>query len=107
MYQTMDLESKVYTMPKELGATEVKILKSEISEEIEKEKPLYLIFDMRDTSFIDSVGIGFLLGRYTQIEKYNGKLVLYGVGKNVAKLLRLSGMYSIMQIVEKEEEEVI
>ena len=78
-----------------------------IIKEIDEIKPNYIIFDMRDTTFIDSSGIGFLLGRYTQVQRYKGKVVLYGVNKPISKLLRLSGMYSIMQIVDREEEEVL
>ena len=100
-------EPKIYLIPEELGGIEVKRIKDEISKEIDELKPNYIIFDLRNTSFIDSSGIGFLLGRYTQVKKYNGKVVLYGVSKSIAKLLKLSGMYSIMQIVEKEEEEVL
>ena len=106
MYKMIDKEPKIYMVPTEFGGVEVKKIRDEIIKEIDESKPNYIIFDMRDTTFIDSSGIGFLLGRYTQVQKYQGKVVLYGVNKSISKLLRLSGMYSIMQIVDREEEVV-
>lgn len=107
MYKTTESEPKIYTIPEEFGGVEVKQIRDEIIHEIDTIKPKYIIFDMRNTMFIDSSGIGFLLGRYTQVDKYRGKVVLYGVNRPVSKLLRLSGMYNIMQIVDREEEEVL
>ena len=101
----MDLvvEELKIKLPEEFGFIEVQAIKDKYINYIEKNKIKSIVFDLEDTTFIDSSGIGFLLGRYRQIQKYQGSVTVIHVSKNVAKLLRMSGLYSLMKIEEKEE----
>ena len=45
------------------------VMRNEIDSSIEKNMPSMLILDFRDVTFMDSSGIGFIIGRYNQLKK--------------------------------------
>ena len=53
-------------------------------------QPRNLIMDLSKVSFIDSSGLGVILGRLKQIQSRKGKLILTGVRPEVKKVLDLS-----------------
>ena len=59
---------------------------------------------MGGTSFIDSSGIGLVLGRYNQLKNENRKLVLANLSKTAYKVFELSGMFALMEYVEGVKE---
>lgn len=99
----MKEEPMVFVFPKECGALEVEEIRSKIISQIDIKHPLKVIFDMRPCTFMDSSGIGFILGRYKQLQGWSGELILYGVSGSVSKVLRLSGLYSLMTILQRED----
>lgn len=58
-------------------------------------KANHIIFDLSGLSFMDSSGIGLIMGRYKFISPVGGKIVLAGVNEETDKLLKLSGIYKI------------
>lgn len=56
-----------------------------------------VVFNMENLKFMDSTGIGVLLGRYKLIKKYGGNVFIAGVNKQIDKVLSMSGIYSIMR----------
>lgn len=61
--------------------------------------PVY--FDFGNTSFIDSSGIGLVLGRYNQLKLDDRKLYLANLSKTAYKMFELSGMFELMEYVEE------
>ena len=64
----------------------------------------YVIFDFKDTEFMDSSGIGAIMGRYRMIQLINGEVWAVHTNARIKKILTLSGMTKIMQIYEEEQE---
>ena len=54
------------------------------------------IFNLAGVKFMDSTGIGFLIGRYRRLKKYNMGMFLENPDVNADKILALSGVYAIM-----------
>ncbi len=54
-------------------------------------RPASVIFDLSEVTFTDSAGLGLILGRYTRISGYGGKLTLINVPEDFMKILRLAG----------------
>ena len=69
------------------SADEVKVL---IDEKIKKEKFNKLVIDFKGVDFIDSSGIGFVIGRYKVIRKQNGVIEIVNASKKVRKILKLT-----------------
>ncbi|QVK20338.1 anti-sigma factor antagonist [Mycoplasmatota bacterium] len=63
-----------------------------------------LIFNMKDLSFIDSSGIGLLIGRYNQVKTKDGEIVICELNNNVERVVMLSGLYKICVIKDTERD---
>ena len=74
--------------------------KSSISEIIASRKCDFVIFDLSNTTFIDSSGIGLLLGRYRQVKEYKGVMVICGINNNIKKIIAISGIALIVETYE-------
>lgn len=53
-------------------------------------------FDLTNVSFMDSTGIGFLIGRYKKLSRYQLPLYIRNPSPASDKVLDLSGIYSII-----------
>lgn len=56
-----------------------------------------IIFDFDKTEFMDSSGIGVIMGRYKKVNGFGGKVGVMNVRKNVEKILLYSGMNKIIR----------
>lgn len=63
-----------------------------------------LLLDLRQVSFIDSSGLGVILGRYKRLSSLNGRIVAVHVQPQVANILELSGMLKIVELYETQAE---
>jgi len=59
-----------------------------------------VVFDLNSLSFMDSTGIGVLLGRYKKIREANRLGYITGANSTVSKILTAGGIYRIMQRLE-------
>lgn len=64
----------------------------------------HLIFDFRNIRFMDSSGIGVIIGRYKKISSEGGKVSVVNVAERVRKIFNLSGMNKIINIYDTYEE---
>ena len=55
-----------------------------------------VIFDLSGLSFMDSTGIGLLIGRYKKLKQFNIPLYLSGASVATEKVIELAGLYGIM-----------
>ena len=75
----------------ELDHHSVKEIREIIDGKLIDYRPTSVIFDLDGVTFTDSAGLGLVLGRYTRISSYGGKLMLVNVPDDFMKILRLSG----------------
>lgn len=68
-----------------------------IDQAILSERASKVIFDMSGLTFMDSTGIGVLLGRYKLIKKLGGAALITGCNKQIDRVLTMSGIYTIME----------
>ncbi len=52
--------------------------------------------DMSGVSFMDSSGLGVVLGRYRALTARGGRLIVSGVSANVDRVFRMSGLYALV-----------
>lgn len=57
-----------------------------------------MVFDFQNTNFMDSSGIGLLMGRYRALGMRNGCIRAENVNTHIEKLLHLSGVFQYIQI---------
>lgn len=57
----------------------------------------HIIFDFEDVDFMDSSGIGLIMGRYKKVMFRGGKAAVCCVGTEVDRIFKLSGLYKIIE----------
>ena len=76
----------------------------EADEIICRERIINIIFNFENTSFMDSSGIGVIMGRYKRIRDFGGKIGVINVSDNVEKILMFSGLNKIVNHYSNIEE---
>ncbi len=56
-----------------------------------------MTLDLADLRFMDSSGIGVIIGRYKKLAVRGGTMSVKNANEQVDKVLRMSGLYSILQ----------
>lgn len=73
-------------------------------EKIDSKKFKRVILNFGSVTFIDSSGIGMVLGRYNQVKRYNGQLFLAELPEATYRLFDLTGLFSIISVIPTKEE---
>lgn len=82
----------------ECSATEARIKCDRLIEEnINVRK---IVIDLSEVAFMDSTGIGFLIGRYKKASKLSMPLYIANPDFSAEKILNLSGIYSLIPKAE-------
>lgn len=76
------------------------IYKQKLETIINENKYKKVIMDFSNVTFIDSSGLGLILGRYNQLKKYNGTLYMSGVSRQTEKILNIAGIWTIVSKYE-------
>ena len=63
-----------------------------------------IVFDFENTEFMDSSGIGLIMGRYRALGMGQKCIMAVNAGSHIDKLLHLSGVHRYMEIQRAEEE---
>ncbi len=72
-------------------------IRSDIDREIQIKNVHNLILDFAGVTFMDSSGLGMIIGRYKQIKARNGKTMIIRAQPQVDKVLELSGLKKIIE----------
>ena len=59
-----------------------------------------VVFDFGATRFMDSSGIGILIGRYKLISCFGGKVYAIHPGRQIRRMLEISGLQKIVEIMD-------
>jgi anti-sigma F factor antagonist len=62
----------------------------------------HVVLSLKDLQFMDSSGLGVILGRYKLIKSRGGKMVVCDVHSGVKRLFELSGLFKIISFYETE-----
>lgn len=73
-----------------------------LDEEIARGGCRHIVLSLESLQFMDSSGIGVILGRYKLIKQKGGRMAVCGVNPPVYRLLEMSGLFKIMSVYENE-----
>lgn len=65
-----------------------------------------VIFDFGEVHFMDSSGIGMIMGRYKQVIFHGGRIAACCVSNEVDRILTISGLYRVMDKYNNAEEAI-
>ena len=69
---------------------------------IEENHIKWVIFDFQETNFMDSSGIGVIMGRYKLVYLLGGEVWAVHANERMKKILTMSGVTKIIQMYEEE-----
>lgn len=97
MYQQYDSRLTI-SLPKEIDHHEADGIRKEVDRRIIQNGISVIVFDFRNTTFMDSSGIGLLMGRYKMVNYIGGSVMAINVSKKIEMLLSLAGIQKFVQI---------
>lgn len=84
----------VYTSPK---------VKEAINALIEKEV-FSIVVNLEDVRYVDSTGLGVLIGALKRLKEHNGSIVLVCTNPQIKKIFQITGLVKIFSIYSNDEE---
>ena len=90
-------------LPEEVDHHNTEELRVKTDRLIEDYQIKCVIFDFTDTNFMDSSGIGVIMGRYRLIYLLGGEVWAIHANERMKKILTMSGVTRIIQIYEEEK----
>ena len=76
------------------------MMRREADELINTYKPKNVELNLEKIDFMDSSGLGFIMCRYSLVQKNGGTLVVKSPSRNVQRICRLAGLERIVKIVK-------
>ena len=82
----------------ELDHHNSKMVRENVDIEIKGGNIKTLIFDFSDLSFMDSSGIGIIMGRFQLMSLYGGRVVVENAPEYVKKIIFMSGLGDMIDV---------
>lgn len=82
-------------LPNELDHHNAEQIRKLSDQLVEKNHIKYIFFDFQNTNFMDSSGIGVIMGRYKQVCLFGGEVWAMNTNERLKKILRMSGVTKI------------
>jgi stage II sporulation protein AA (anti-sigma F factor antagonist) len=79
-------------------------LRSKVNDALEQHSIQHIILNLEQLTFMDSSGLGVILGRYKQIKNLGGQMVVCSISTSVKRLFEMSGLFKIIRLVPNENE---
>lgn len=87
----------------ELDHHAVEPLRDEIEQSLENTHYRGLVLSFQGIDFMDSSGLGLILGRYRTLSSRKGKMALCEVNANLRKIFELSGIFKVVPVLDSED----
>ena len=87
-------------MPEEIDHHKSVYISRKADEYILKEGVGNVVFDFEETRFMDSSGIGVIIGRYKKISYFGGKVFVINTDTRIRRTLMICGLHKVIDIME-------
>lgn len=78
----------------------------EIDNEIKKKIPKKTVIDLSGIVFMDSSGLGLIMGRYSLMRKIGGELSVMNPNKRIIDIFELAGLQRMIKIEKQTKKKV-
>lgn len=82
------------------------VVREEIDKTVDAFHSKHLIFNFEKVTFMDSSGIGVIMGRYNKISQLGGRLVITGCNEYIDRILDMAGIYTIAERLQTVAESI-
>jgi len=63
----------------------------------------HIVLNLENLTFMDSSGLGVILGRYKHIKQLNGEMIVCAISPPIKRLFDMSGLFKIVRLEPTEE----
>src|SRR5690606_5132521 len=77
-------------------------LRLKVTDIIESKPINHILLNLEKLTFMDSSGLGVILGRYKQIKNLGGEMVVCSISSQVERLFEMSGLFKIIRLERNE-----
>ena len=78
-------------------------VRTEMDERIIAERPTRVLLELSAVDFMDSSGLGLIMGRFALLKKFGGTLSVLDPSPAVMKMIKLAGMDRMVTILRSKE----
>ncbi|HIT84833.1 MAG TPA: anti-sigma factor antagonist [Candidatus Ornithomonoglobus intestinigallinarum] len=79
-------------------------LREAIDRELMRRGVRNLAFDLTQMSFMDSSGLGLIMGRFKKVSAIGGRLIVYGMNGNIKRIFNMCGMEKLVIVADSLNE---
>lgn len=104
MKLTTDMKSGIFIVriEGELDLSSVSVFRQVVDNVLDSRRSKYLLMNLEDLTFIDSSGLGVILGRYKKVNLLGGKILVTNVKPQITRIFELSGLHKILAVYPTE-----
>ena len=99
VYVNFDNQTMIVKLVGELDEHSAEFVRRKLDTLFSENAFSQVVLDLSRLSFMDSTGIGVVIGRYKLLRKTNKKLYIQSPSPTVDKIFKMSGLYEIIQKV--------
>ncbi|MET3505665.1 anti-sigma F factor antagonist [Halalkalibacter oceani] len=78
-------------------------LRNQVEDNLAKQQIKHIVLNLEQLTFMDSSGLGVILGRYKQVRAVGGEMVVCAISPAVKRLFEMSGLFKIIRLEESEQ----
>jgi len=78
-------------------------LRQRATSAIEEQNIRNIVLNLEHLTFMDSSGLGVVLGRYKHIKQLHGEMIVCAVTPPIKRLFDMSGLFKIVRLEQSEE----
>ena len=93
----------IFKMTDEIDYHSVQKIRRKADYEMERYMPKRIVFDFDSVTFMDSAGIGLIIGRYKFVNMLGGKLEVANLTESVKKIFEMSGILRLIPVANLDE----
>lgn len=97
-YEEKDKQLMV-RITEEIDHHQTEKLRRNVDYEIQRRMPRKVIFDFNSVLFMDSAGIGMIIGRYKTCSAYGSTMEIHNANSKIKRILDMSGVSKIIPII--------
>ncbi len=92
------------SLPTELDHPNAEEISRQIDEILQEQYIRGIVFDFAKTTFMDSSGIGMIMGRYKALGMRTDSIRAIRVSPRIERILKLSGIHKVMKICVRKDQ---
>lgn len=84
----------------EIDHHSAEFIRKSLEREIRKTSAINIAMDFSRVTFMDSSGIGMIIGRYKTVRALGGNLIVFDAGESIKRIFEMAGLSSLIIITD-------